>query len=131
MSAQLAIQQAVYELLSSDSDLSAKVSGVFDAHPDPQKFPYITLADGYSNQYTAFEHMGEEVFFNVHIWSRYKGFKEAQEISADVNRLLAHQHIAVDEYGEVASFFDSSETLRDIDGLTRHLILRYRFLIQH
>jgi hypothetical protein len=31
----------------------------------------------------------------------------------------------------VASFFDSSETLRDIDGLTRHLILRYRFLIQY
>ena len=131
MSAQLAIQQSVYELLSSDSALTAKVSGVFDAHPDPQVFPYITLADGYSNQYTAFEHMGEEVFFNIHVWSRYKGFKEAQEIASEINRLLAHQHIEVDGFGEVASFFDTSETIRDIDGITRHLILRFRFLIQY
>lgn len=131
MSAQLAIQEAVYDLLTNDALLTLKVSGVFDSHPEPQRFPYITIGDGYSNDFLAFERMGEEVFFNVHIWSRYKGFKESHEIAADVNRLLAQQHVDVGSFGEVPCFFDASETLRDVDGITRHVILRYRFLIQH
>lgn len=131
MSAQLAIQEAVFTLLESDSGLSSKISGVFDAHPEIKKFPYITIGDGYSNPMTTFDRMGEEVFFNVHVWSRYKGFKESQDISSDVQRLLAQKDISVTNYGVVGCFFDSSETLRDIDGITRHVILRYRFQIQY
>jgi hypothetical protein len=131
MSAQLAIQEAVYDLLTNDDSLISKVRGVFDAHPQPQAFPYITIGDGYSNDFLAFERMGEEIFFNVHVWSRYKGFKEGLEIAADVNRLLAQKHVDVGSFGEIPCFFDSSETLRDVDGITRHIILRFRFLIQH
>jgi hypothetical protein len=131
MSAQLAIQEMFYDLLKNDAQLSSKISGVFDAHPEPQKFPYITIGDGYSNQFTTFNRMGEEVFFNVHVWSRYKGFKEGHEISSDIFRLLAQQHLDIPSFGSVACFFESSETLRDIDGITRHLILRFRLLIQN
>ncbi len=131
MSAPLAIQEAVFGLLSNDALLIAKISGVYDSHPEPQKFPYITIGDGYSVPFVSFDHMGEELYINVHIWSRYKGFKEGQEISADVQRLLAQKHIDVPDFGSVACFFDATETIRDTDGITRHLILRYRLLIQY
>lgn len=131
MSAQLAIQQQIFELLGGDSSLSAIISGVFDSHPDPQKFPYITIGDGYSNDYTSFDRMGEEVFFDIHVWSRYKGFKEAQEITGHINRLLAQQNIEVDGFGTVGCYFNTSDTLRDPDGITRHIILRFRLLIQY
>lgn len=131
MSAQLSIQETVFNLLDSDAELNLKIKGVYDAHPNPQEFPYITIGDGYSNSYSTFDRPGEEVFFNIHIWSRYKGFKEGQEISADVHRLLSQQHIDVGDFGTVACFFEASETLRDVDGITRHIILRYRLLIQN
>jgi hypothetical protein len=135
MGAQLALQQAVYELLTDDPQLSSKVSEVYDGFPDleknPAKFPFITIGDTNSNPFTAFEHMGEEVFFTIHIWSRYKGFKEALEITADIQRLLAQQELTVDGFGQVASYFDSSDTMRDVDGITRHVVLRYRLLIQY
>jgi cytochrome c556 len=131
MSAPLAIQQMIFSKLTGDAGLTVKISGVFDAHPEPQVFPYVTLGDGYSNPFVQFERMGEEVYCNIHIWSRYKGFKESQEISADIQRLLAQQEHEVDEFGTVACYFDTSETMRDVDGITRHVILRYRFLIQY
>lgn len=135
MAAGLALQKAVFDKLNGDADLTSKVSEVFDGFPDfektPVKFPFITIGDSNSNPFVAFEHMGEEVFFNIHIWSRYKGFKEGLEITADIQRLLAQQELEVEDFGQVSCFFDSSDTLRDVDGITRHIILRYRFLIQH
>lgn len=131
MSAPLAIQEMMFRKLTGDAVLIAKVSGVFDAHPEPQVFPYVTIGDGYSNPFVQFERMGEEVYCNIHIWSRYKGFKESQEISADIQRLLAQKEHDVNGFGIVACYFDTSETMRDADGITRHVILRYRFLIQH
>jgi hypothetical protein len=135
MAAALALQKAVFDTLTDDATLTSKVSEVFDGFPDfektPVKFPFITIGDSNSNSFTAFEHMGEEVFFNIHIWSRYKGFKEGLEITADVQRLLAQKEITVDGFGDVGCFFESSDTTRDVDGITRHIILRYRFLIQH
>jgi hypothetical protein len=135
MAAGLALQKAVFDKLNNDPALSSKISEVFDGFPDfektPVKFPFITIGDSNSNPFTSFEHMGEEVYFNIHVWSRYKGFKEGLEITADIHRLLAHQELSVDEFGQVGCFFESSDTTRDTDGITRHLILRYRFLIQH
>lgn len=135
MGAALALQQSVYELMTGDTSLMAKVSQVYDGFPDLEKnpaiFPFITFGDTNSNSFVTFEHPGEEVFFTIHIWSRYKGFKEGLEITADIQRLLAQQDVTVDGFGQVASYFDSSDTMRDVDGITRHIILRYRFQIQY
>lgn len=131
MSAGLAIQQSVYQLLRNDNLLKAKISGVYDGFPDHEKFPYITIGDTNSTPFVTYGHMGEELYMTVHIWSRYKGFKQGQEIVKDVQRLLAQQHLTASGYGTVASYFDSSDTMREDDGITRHLMLRYRFQIQH
>lgn len=131
MSAMMAIQETVYNLLTNDVPLSAKINGVFDAHPEPQRFPYVTIGDGYSNPYNSFQRNGEEIYFNVHVWSRYKGFKESQEIVADIQRLLAQKELDVDGFGQVPCFFDDSDTLRDGDGITRHVILNFRMIVQH
>lgn len=135
MGAALALQQAVFERLTGDTALMAKVSEVYDGFPDlernPAKFPFITIGDTNSNSFNTFEHMGEEVFFSIHIWSRYKGYKEGLEITGDIQRLLPQQTLEVSGFGDVPCYFDSSDTMRDVDGITRHIILRYKFHIQH
>jgi hypothetical protein len=135
MSAALNIHKTVFDLLTGDASLSSKVSEIYDGFPNlqetPVKFPFITFGDSNSNQFASFDHPGEEVFFTIHIWSRYKGYKEALDITADIQRLLNQQDIDVDEFGKVGCFFDTSDTMRDVDGITRHVILRYRFMIQY
>jgi hypothetical protein len=131
MSATLAVQQTFLQILTTDPELSEKISGVFDSVKQDQAFPYVTIGEGFSNPFNSFEHPGEEVVPTIHIWSRYKGFKEGQEIAADIHRLLTNKTIEVEGYGNVDCFFDNSETMRDTDGITRHIMLRYRLLIQH
>jgi Protein of unknown function (DUF3168) len=126
----LPIQQAIYNRLTGDSVLMAKVTGVFDYVSDNQAFPYITIGEATSNPFRTFSRFGEEVTVTLHIWSRYDGSKEALEILNEMNRLLADQDLAVTGYDTVACFYEFSETLRDPDGITRHLVVRYRIITQ-
>lgn len=131
MSASLAIQKAVFDRLKGNSFINTKTTGVSDGFPEQKAFPYITIGDANVNPFTSFGHFGEEVFLSVHIWSRYKGSKEALEIGGKVIELLAHQQLTVTGFGSVPAFFESSQMIVEDDGITRHLFHRYRFIIQH
>lgn len=131
MSALPVIQQAIYSRLTGDSVLMSKVTGVFDYVPDNQTFPYITIGEATSAPYRTFSRFGEEVTVTCHIWSRYDGFKEALDILADMNRLLADRDdLSVTGYDLICCFFEFSETMRDPDGITRHVVARYRLIVQ-
>jgi hypothetical protein len=135
MSAALALQEAVYKRLKDSTALASKISEVYDGFPDqeknPSKFPFITIGDANSVPFNSYQHAGEEVYFDIHIWSRYRGFKEGLEITGIVQSLFNQQEIDVEEFGTVSSFLESTDTMRDTDGITRHIILRYRFIIQY
>jgi hypothetical protein len=135
MSAALALQEAVYKRLKDSAALSAKISEVHDGFPNqetnPSKFPFITIGDANSVPFNSFQHPGEEVYFDIHIWSRYKGFKEGLEITGIVQSLFNQQEMEVTDFGRVSIFLESTDTMRDTDGITRHIILRYRFIIQY
>jgi hypothetical protein len=125
------IQQAIYNRLTGDSALMTKVTGVFDYVPDNQAFPYVTLGEATSNPYRTFSRFGEEVTITCHIWSRYDGFKEALDILNEMNRLLADKDdLSVTGYDLICCFYEFSETLRDPDGITRHVPVRYRLVVQ-
>jgi len=124
------LQQAIYSRLKADTALMRKITGLFDAVSDDQNFPYVTIGEATSLPYRTFDKFGEECTITLHIWSRYKGFKEAAEILDDLNRILADTVFSVPGWGKVNSYYDFSETLRDPDGITRHIPVRYRILVQ-
>lgn len=126
-----AIQQAIYSRLVNDAALMSMVTGVFDHVPEGQAFPFITIGEGTSVPFRTQTRFGEEVTVTMHIWSRYKGFAEALEILSELNRLLADKEIPVPGFGTAISMYEFSETLRDPDGVTRHVPVRYRFVILH
>jgi hypothetical protein len=125
------IQQAIYSRLTGDATLMGKITGVFDQVPENQPFPYVTIGEYTSVPFRTMTRFGEEVTVTLHIWSQYNGFKEALDILDDMNRLLADKEdITVTGYDLVACFYEFSETLRDPDGMTRHVPVRYRFIVQ-
>ncbi|CRF29035.1 Uncharacterised protein [Mycobacterium tuberculosis] len=124
------LQMAVRQRLLADPILTAKITGVFDSVPNDQAFPYVTIGDVTSVPNRTFDRFGEECTITLHIWSRYNGFKEAAEILDDMNRIMADTVFSVSGWDMTACYYDFSETLRDPDGLTRHIPVRYRVLLQ-
>mgnify|MGYP001497770915 FL=1 len=120
------LQVAVRDRLISDAALMSKIKGVFDAVPDGQAFPYVTIGDVTSIPYRTYDRFGEECTITLHIWSRYNGFKEASEILDDLNRILADTVFSVPGWEMEGCYYEFSETIRDPDGITRHIPVRYR-----
>lgn len=124
------LQVAVRQRLLADPLLMSKIKGVFDAVPDNQAFPYVTIGDVTSIPNRTFGRFGEECTITLHIWSRYNGFKEAAEILDDLNRILADTVFSVPGWEMQGCYYEFSETIRDPDGVTRHIPVRYRVKLQ-
>jgi hypothetical protein len=120
------LQVAIRSLLTNDSELMDKINGVYDDVPKQAKFPYVTIGEVTSIPFRTLSGFGEECTVTLHIWSRYKGIKEAAEILDHLNRILADTVFDISGYEMVGCYYEFSETLRDPDGDTRHIPVRYR-----
>lgn len=130
MSALWPVQQALVTKLRASSALMAKARAVVDDVSDGQEYPYVVVGDGTEIPFDTMDRAGKEVAATIHIWSQYAGFKEALEILGIINALLDRRDLAVTGYGTVGMQFSNSQTLRDPDGVTRHVVARYRIIVQ-
>lgn len=124
------IQKAVYAALTGDAVLMAKVKGVFDKVPDGQTYPYVTVGDATEVKDDTFTSKGFQATITCHIWSQYPGFKEALEILGEMNRILDGPSLIVFGFSHVYTRMEFCETLRDPDGVTRHVPVRYRIMTE-
>jgi len=123
-----AIQQSIYDILTSDTTLMTKVTGVFDFVPDNQGYPFVTVGETTSIPYETYDRYGEEVSTILHVWSRYRGMQEINEIMDDCKRLLARKSFEVAGWQNISCYHDFSEVIREPDGETRHGVIRFRIL---
>jgi hypothetical protein len=130
MTALLEIQKAVYSKLTGDITLMGMIKGVFDDVPDNQPFPYITIGEATENPFNTFERKGRDTTFTLHIWSQYNGYKEALEILDRMNTLLDNETLPIAGFSLVYCQFENAATIEESDGVTRHVPVRYRVVIQ-
>ncbi len=124
------IQKAIYAKLTGDAVLMGKVAGVFDAVPPNQAYPYLVIGDATEVPWDLFGTLGNEITMTMHIWSRYAGFAEALNILAEINRVLNRAALVLTGYNTFVCIYEWSETLRDPDGITRHVPVRYRIIVE-
>lgn len=123
------LQAAILTRLTSDSAFMAAAKSVFDDVPEAQGFPYVTFGEGTENAWNTFTNNGSDTTITMHIWSRYKGFKEAQTINALMIGLLdGDTALSIAGYATVLLNWESSQQLRDPDGITRHIATRFRVM---
>jgi hypothetical protein len=128
----LSLQTAIYNRLSNDTQLAAKITGVYDAVDENTIFPYVTLGNGDTvNNWSTGTWYGEELTHTMHVWSRYKGKKEVIEIMNLIINALS-QPLSLDG-GFLVEFIqlEFMEVLSDPDDITRHGVMRYRFKIRN
>jgi hypothetical protein len=129
-SAYHAIQKSIFQILTSDPTLMAKVVGVFDYTPGNTEFPYITIGEATDTSFTVYGTLGQDLTMAIHVWSRYLGYAELASILDDIMELLGNKIIPLDD-GWVASgsWYVGTQTMVESDGITRHAITRYRYLV--
>lgn len=120
------VQKAIYDALTAAPPVAG--GRVYDAVPESAVFPYVTIG---GEQIVADGNTcgdGWEVYADVHVWSRKPGFPEAKGIAAAAaDRVTAITSIA--GYSMVDVEFQDQRALRDPDGLTSHIVISFRFII--
>jgi hypothetical protein len=132
-SSALALQQAVFERLTTDAGVLALLGGaprVYDDTPQPAEFPYITFGQSTLRDADTDGRRADEHVFTLHIWSRGGGRRECHRLIDVLRTTLHDQPMALDGHWLVNLRHEFSEARRDSDGETLHGIVRFRALTE-
>ncbi|MET8824792.1 DUF3168 domain-containing protein [Streptomyces sp. NPDC004610] len=120
------LQQAVITALRADPALTAVVTGVFDEVPEEQPHPYVSLGTVTETAADAHNQRGLDARVVLHIWSKYRGFKEAAVILAALDAALDREPLAVAGFRDVSVAHEQHTGMRDPDPDIRHINVSYR-----
>ena len=124
------LQIAIYQYLKSDSVLSGLVGDIYDRVPQNAVFPYITIGDISSKDWSGKTFTGGEYSVKIHVWSREGGRKQAAGIMGRLYNLLHQGSFSVSGHTLVLSQFTSNDIkLRD-DGWTYEGVMIFRMILQ-
>lgn len=108
---------------------------VYDHVPDglaDDAFPYVTINDIQALDWSTKTFIGQDFAVNVHVWSRYSGNKEIQDIYDALHAALHNAALSVSGASTVICRYEASQTpFLDPDGRTLHGVIRFRVTLQH
>jgi len=124
------LQKAIFAVLTATPAVAG--GRVYDNPPSPDArvFPDVTLGTEQVVEDGDSCGDGWEVYFDVHVWSRSKsGSKlEAKNIAADIaERMKAPLWLPA--FTVIEQKAEGCRTLDDPDGITRHAVLTFKFII--
>lgn len=120
------LQQAVYAKATGHAPLMGMVSGVFDEVPEDVAHPYVSIGTLTESVADAHNQRGLDVAVVLHVWSKYRGFKQAAQILAALDEALDRQPLTVAGFRDVSIAHDQHTELRDPDPQIRHINVSYR-----
>lgn len=124
------LQKGIFQNLTSNPSLTAKVTGVFDSVNEGQEFPYVTISEPIMLPFETKQKFGEELSIVIHAWSTYNGKKEAVDI---LNLCLSSlsTRMILDGFKVQKVKVDEIRVFDDADPRIRHGILRMKYTIQN
>ena len=127
------LQAAIVPVLKVDSGLSALIgTRIYDTPPPSPVFPYVSVGEDQFVKDRADCYTGGEATLVFHVWSREVGFLQAKRVGAALVEALDGLEIDLSSGQQrlVDLLFDSSNYIRDPDGLTSHGIVTFTALIE-
>ena len=125
------IQVEIFQVL--DAGLSHNVYDEVPSLPEGMpatSFPYVVIGDDTAIPFDTDDTVGADATITIHVWSQYRGRKEAKDIQGEIYRLLNRSQLTIIGYNAVDCLWEFSETFVETDGATRHGVSRYRITIQ-
>lgn len=127
-SAAWSLQQAIYAAVSTDADLLAILGAprIYDDVPQSATFPYLTLGQSTSRDWSSVGDTAEEHVLTLHVWSRAAGRKQTHEAMAALRTSLHDRVMTLTGHRLVNLRHEFSDARREPDGDTYHGIVRLR-----
>lgn len=122
----LALQEALYTKLTSDSTLMNLIGGVYDKVPEGAAFPYVTLGDVASEHWANLQTSGTLHRLALHVYSRGGGRKEVHQITDRLYALLHEGSLNLSGQSLLAMRFEGAEVTQEPDGISYHGKIRFR-----
>lgn len=95
---------------------------------DAARFPYISVSLATGSPNDTKDDNGGEVLVDVHLWTRGKSTSERMAKADAIYDALQLHSLSVSGANVIECRFDSSQDLKDPDGLTAHVVLTWRVL---
>lgn len=123
------IQKAIYSALTASTAVQA---GIYDdVPPTTATYPYIAFGEPTGGRFDLMGNFGEDDTLLLNIWSQYKGWKEAYDVLGAVKDALDYQPLSSTGITNfVMCRVEDVVGLHDPDGITRHLAVRCRCMVQ-
>ncbi len=116
------LQEAVFALLSADTTLGLKVTGIYDQPPQNAQYPYVSMGDTAIQTADLKDRAGTRVSFDIAVWSNEPSQMETKELMADVDAVLHQSSPQVSGFDLLNIRLLSANVVRqysDIGGLYR------------
>lgn len=126
----LPLQAALLASLKSSGGVGTD-DRVYDSIPKNADFPYVVVGDDQVIGDDTDCGDGSEVICRIHGWSRAVGYPEVKAIAANIRQRVMSTNFALTGFTVDVVEFLQTQFLKDPDGLTRHSVTEFRFLIQH
>jgi hypothetical protein len=132
MSAERAVQDAIYSALTGNAPYMALARAVYDEGNVPQGAPYPYTVIGATTEADegSISGAGWALTFTLHDWTRYAGKRTCQQIMEARDVVLHLKELVVSGFNRVAVRREFSEIVSDRDekGALAHAVSRYRVL---
>lgn len=117
---------AVFARLSASAALQARGVEVYDEAPETAVAPYVTFGEPSETRSDQHDAQGLDVDLELHVWSRYRGYKEAAEIVQLLHNELDRKPLTVEGFRNVSVAADGARYMRDPDPELRHGVAPFR-----
>lgn len=128
-----ALQTAILTVLSADAQLKALVGDpprIIDFVPQQTIFPYVTIGDIQTHDWSTATEDGEDHRIVIHSFSRYRGRKESRDIEKRLCELLHDADLSMTGHMLIRMHFLVSDILLEADGRTYHGLTRFRAITE-
>ena len=130
MSAERAVQAALYTALTGNATYMALVTGLYDGEaPQGTAYPYTVIGEWTEVDEGQMSSNGWGLTVTLHDWSTYAGRKECQQIREARDAVLHRQRLTVPGFAPVYIYREFAEVFverPDADQPIRHGVTRYR-----
>lgn len=122
------LQRAIWQTLSSDPDLTAVLGGpaIHDDIPQGEPFPYVTIGEIRTNDWSTQSSKGHEHFLMLHAWSRTRGRRQVQAAMHGIEAALDGAALTLSKHNLINLRLVFWDARRDPDGKTYHAVMRFR-----
>lgn len=128
------LRAAFLALLGADADIKSLIGDparIYEDVPEADYIlPYVTIGESQNVADTAECIDGSICYIDIHVWSELQTFDECDSITSTIWAVLAAATVVLTQNRCVDFFRQTTHTLRDPDGITKHAVLTVKVLTE-